>query len=206
MNPIKVFHNNSDGSTPSKKNFFFLYRDFFTLNNCGFSAVALHCFWQHFVSIWLQFGLWNNTDVVSETWAKLPPISFRRTCTPWRQSVVTEQEAACDRAARGILGEVELCHFAGLERPIRIGGVSSATAWLAGVRCALIKAAREATCVNSGRRAEVKRQQTRSAKRVKVAAEWEEPDIREVTVLKEPLCRWFIHVSTWVGICSEVQK
>lgn len=58
-----------------------------------------------------------------------------------------------------------------------------------GVRCALIKAAQEAICVNSGRRAEVKRQQTQSAKHVKVAAEWEEPDIREVTVLKEPLCR-----------------
>lgn len=60
--------------------------------------------------------------------------------------------------------------------------------------------------MNGGRRAGVKRQQTRSAKRVKVAAEWEEPDIREVTVLKEPLCRWVIHASTWVGICSEVQK
>lgn len=125
---------------------------------------------------------------------------------------MTEQEA-CDGAASGILGNVELCHFAGLERPIKIrggrggGGASWARQldW-PGVRCALIKAAQEAICVNSGRRAEVKRQQTQSAKHVKVAAEWEEPDIREVTVLKEPLCRRLTHASTWVGICSEVQK
>lgn len=70
----------------------------------------------------------------------------------------------------------------------------------------LIRAAQEAICVNGGRRAEVKRQQTQSAKHVKVAAEGEEPDIREVTVLKEPLCHSFIHVATSVGICSEVQK
>lgn len=192
MNPIKVFHNNSDGSAPSKTVVFLQLHFIVSGNTLSPFGCSLVC-------------------EITQTWCqKRKPNCHRFPFTAHaRRGVRASWRSRKQRATEplgGILGEVELCHFAGLERPIRIGGVSSATAWLAGVRCALIKAAQEAICVNSGRRAEVKRQQTRSAKRVKVAAEWEEPDIREVTVLKEPLCRWFIHASTWVGICSEVQK
>lgn len=78
-------------------------------------------------------------------------------------------------------------------------GVASATAWLAVVRCRRLGLRGtpfvSGECANLCEWQETCRGQlatNRSLKHVKVAAEWEEPDTRGVTVLKEPLCRWFI--------------